>query len=107
MLRSIKEPDPSKIEDDVIRDVVSSAKGDNDMELSIHDTKIRLSKEREESLFKEGLRQGIEQGIEKGIEKGVECERVRIVKKALENDSDKATLLSVLLGNAPKSIIFL
>lgn len=105
MLRSIKEPDPEKIEDDIVRDVVSSAKGDNDMELSIHDTKIRLSKEREEALFREGLRQGIEkgfeqgieQGIEKGVEKGVESERIRIVEKALKSGSDKSTLLSFLM----------
>ena len=90
MLRSIKEPDPSKIEDDVIRDVVSSAKGDKDMELSIHDTKIQLTKEREEALFREGLRKGIEQGLEQGVMQ----EKIRMILSLYSQNVSKKIISS-------------
>lgn len=90
MLRSIKEPDPSKIEDDVIRDVVSSAKGDKDMELSIHDTKIQLTKEREEALFREGLRKGLEQGLEQGVMQ----EKIRMILSLYSQNVSKEIISS-------------
>ena len=66
MLRSLKEPDPNKMEDKVVREVVTYAKGDREMELSIHDTKIKLSKEREEALLEQGRAEGLVEGKTKG-----------------------------------------
>lgn len=86
LLRSIKEPDPEKIEDKVVQEVITFAKGDVDMEISIHDTKIRFSKEREEALFQEGVRKGIEKGIEEGIEKEKSSIAIEAMKLGLSRD---------------------
>jgi predicted transposase/invertase (TIGR01784 family) len=54
---------PGKMGDEILRKAVSYAKGDAAMQVSIYDTKVRFSEEREKDLIAQGIEQGIEQGI--------------------------------------------
>ena len=71
-MNSFKESNTEKIPDAIVRNVVKYCKGDEDMEISIYDTKVKLEKEREIALLKEGHKQGLEEGLQKGLEKGLE-----------------------------------
>ena len=72
LLNSFKESNTEKIPDAIVRNVVKYCKGDEDMEISIYDTKVKLEKEREIALLKEGHKQGLEEGLQKGLEEGLE-----------------------------------
>ena len=72
LLNSFKESNTEKIPDAIVRNVVKYCKGDEDMEISIQDTKVKLEKEREIALLKEGHKQGLEEGLQKGLEEGLE-----------------------------------
>ena len=62
MLRCLKERDAYKMGDEILRKAVSYAKGDEAMQVSIYDTKIRFSEETEKAILEQGRQEGIEQG---------------------------------------------
>ena len=57
MLRCLKERDAYKMGDEILRKAVSYAKGDEAMQVSIYDTKVRFSEEREKALIAQGIKQ--------------------------------------------------
>ena len=85
MLRCLKERDAYKMGDEILRKAVSYAKGDEAMQVSIYDTKIRFSEETEKAILEQGRQEGIALGIEQGIEQGVMQEKIRMVLSLASN----------------------
>ena len=62
LLRSMRESELDKIEDIIVRNALSLVKEETEMQISIYDTKVMLSEERENAIaeksFKEGMKEG-------------------------------------------------
>ena len=92
MLRCLKERDAYKMGDEILKKAVSYAKGDDVMQVSIYDTKIRFSEETEKAILEQGRQEGIALGIEQGIEQGAMQAKIQMV-------------ISFYSNNVPKEVI--
>ena len=70
LLRGLKEPDYRKINDIILRRVVSYVKGSSDIVVQVYETKIRLSKEREREISEQSFARGVAKGETIGLKKG-------------------------------------
>ena len=75
---------------------VSYAKGDESMQVSIYDTKIRFSEETEKAILEQGRQEGIALGIEQGIEQGI---------KQGAMQAKIQMVISFYSNNVPKKVI--
>lgn len=92
LIRSMLEPDPAKIEDEVVKDVVKSAKGDERTVRSIYEIKDVLSIQEKDAYFNAGKIEGIAEGKAVGRAEG---ER-DIILKAINEGRSKSEISSFL-----------
>ena len=109
LLRSMRESELDKIEDSIVKNALSLVKEETEMQISIYDTKVMLSEEREKAIaeksFKEGMKEGLEEGKKEGIKEGELIEKKNTVARILENGNKDVEFIMSVTGLGKDDVI--